>query len=119
MVWGWIVIAIFTMSVRLVMAEICSSILTSGGPYFWASKFARAKNSAFAAWFTGWFNLFGYIGHASGTVATPKTSFALKPKYAIGIYAAILIDQARQVLRMENQCFTVNTICQSLINAFG
>lgn len=65
MVWGWVVVAVFTMAVGLAMAEICSSIPTSGGPYFWASKLALTRNSAFAAWFTGWFNLLGCVDYGA------------------------------------------------------
>ncbi|KAF8321660.1 APC amino acid permease [Clavulina sp. PMI_390] len=110
MVWGWVVVSFFTMMVGLAMAEVCSSIPTSGGPYFWASKLAMDRTSAFAAWFTGWFNLLGQVAVTTGisyacanfiaTVATFKTSFVPHAKHVIGIYAAVLI-------------------VQGLINAFG
>ncbi|KZV82405.1 amino acid transporter, partial [Exidia glandulosa HHB12029] len=50
MVWGWVVVAFFTMMVGAAMAEICSSTPTSGGPYFWAAKLAPPKHAAFASW---------------------------------------------------------------------
>ena len=34
-VWGWILVACMTLTVGLSMAEIVSSLPTSGGPYFW------------------------------------------------------------------------------------
>ncbi|KAF9519895.1 hypothetical protein BS47DRAFT_1374938 [Hydnum rufescens UP504] len=103
MVWGWVVVGFFTTFVGLAMAEICSSIPTSGGPYFWASRLASERRSAFAAWFTGWFNLLGQVAVTTGisfacatfigTVATLKTNFVPRPKHIIGIYAAVLITQ--------------------------
>ena len=36
------------------MAEILSSIPTSGGPYFWAYMLAPQHNAPFFAWITGW-----------------------------------------------------------------
>ena len=37
------------------MAEILSSIPTSGGPYFWAYMLAPQQNAPFFAWITGWY----------------------------------------------------------------
>lgn len=61
MVGGWIVVSFFTMFVALSMAEIVSSIPSSGGPYHWASLLAAPQHSAFAAWVTGYFNLLGQV----------------------------------------------------------
>ena len=36
------------------MAEILSSIPTSGGPYFWAYMLAPQEKAPFFAWITGW-----------------------------------------------------------------
>jgi amino acid transporter len=42
------------MFVALGMAEVVSSIPSSGGPYFWAFMLAPHDHAAFAAWATGW-----------------------------------------------------------------
>lgn len=34
-VWGWVLIVGMTLSVALPMAEICSSLPTTGGVYYW------------------------------------------------------------------------------------
>lgn len=103
MVWGWVVVAFFTMMVGLAMAEICSSTPTSGGPYFWAAKLSPPKNAAFASWICGWFNLLGQVAVTTGisyacanflaTAASIGTSYEPSPKTVIGIYAGILITQ--------------------------
>ena len=48
------------------MAEILSSIPTSGGPYFWAYMLAPQAQAPFFAWITGWFNLLGQIAVTTG-----------------------------------------------------
>ncbi|KAF5319623.1 hypothetical protein D9619_008815 [Psilocybe cf. subviscida] len=114
MVWGWVVVACFTMLVGLAMAEIC-------GPYFWAAMLSRKQNAAFASWITGrlfslvkrslthfqmvegWFNLLGQVAVTTGisfacanfisTACTLGTSFEPTAKTTIGIYAAVLFTQ--------------------------
>lgn len=36
-VWGWVLIVAMTLSVALPMAEICSSLPTTGGVYYWCA----------------------------------------------------------------------------------
>jgi len=103
MVWGWIIVAFFTMLVGLAMAEVCSAHPTSGGPYFWAAMLAKQKDAAFASWITGWFNLLGQVAVTTGisfacatfisTLATFNTDFVPTAKTTIGIYAAVLVAQ--------------------------
>ncbi|TFK38346.1 APC amino acid permease [Crucibulum laeve] len=103
MVWGWVIVAFFTMLVGLAMAEVCSAHPTSGGPYFWAAMLSRRENAALASWITGWFNLLGQVAVTTGisfacanfvsTACTLKTSFVPTPNTTIGIYAAVLFTQ--------------------------
>ncbi|KDR72856.1 hypothetical protein GALMADRAFT_252160 [Galerina marginata CBS 339.88] len=104
MVWGWVVVACFTMLVGLAMAEICSAHPTSGGPYFWAAMLSRRQNAPLASWITGWFNLLGQVAVTTGisfacanfisTACTlGNTGFVPTPKTTIGIYAAVLFSQ--------------------------
>lgn len=34
-VWGWVIVAFMTTFVGIAMAEVVSSLPSSGGPYFW------------------------------------------------------------------------------------
>src|ERR1044072_921257 len=52
MVWGWPVVGLFTLTVGLGMAEVCSSYPTAGGLYYWAAKLAHTNRPA-CAWRTG------------------------------------------------------------------
>lgn len=103
MVWGWIVVSIFTMLVGLAMAEVCSAHPTSGGPYFWAAMLSKPQHAAMASWICGWFNLLGQVAVTTGisfacasflsTVCTFKTDFVPTSKTQIGVYAAVLVAQ--------------------------
>ena len=64
-VWGWPIVGLFTLTVGLAMAEVCSSFPTAGGLYYWSAKLAR-KNGPAWSWFTGWFNFLGQVAVTAG-----------------------------------------------------
>ena len=45
-VWGWPIVGLFTLTVGLAMAEVCSSFPTAGGLYYWSAKLARRNGPA-------------------------------------------------------------------------
>src|SRR5690349_23140315 len=55
--WSWPIIAAFIMIIGFTMSELVSSMPTSGGIYYWASKLGGPM----AGFFTGWLNLIGLI----------------------------------------------------------
>ncbi len=59
MIWGWIIVSLFTLFVGFSMAEICSAYPISGGPYYWAGILVPQRHRSLVSWFTGWFNLIG------------------------------------------------------------
>lgn len=61
MVWGWIVVSLFTLCIGLGMAEICSAFPTAGGLYCWTAVLVPERHKAMVSWFTGWFNLMGQL----------------------------------------------------------
>jgi amino acid transporter len=61
-VWGWVLVSVFTTLVAMAMAEIASSMPTAGALYFWASRLGGPA----WGWFTGWFNLVGQISVIAG-----------------------------------------------------
>lgn len=61
MVWGWLVAMIGIQCVAASMAELCSSMPTSGGLYYASAVLAGPKWGPFAAWITGWSNWLGQI----------------------------------------------------------
>jgi amino acid transporter len=56
MTWGWIIAMIGIQSVAMSMAELCSSMPTSGGLYYASAVLAPPEWGPFAAWITGWSN---------------------------------------------------------------
>lgn len=61
MLWGWLVAMVGIQCVALGMAEICSSMPTSGGLYYAAAVLAPPGWGPIAAWITGWSNWMGQI----------------------------------------------------------
>lgn len=55
MVYGWLIVGVFTLFVGAAMAEICSAFPTSGGLYYWSSQLAGQRWGPFASWMTGWY----------------------------------------------------------------
>ncbi|CAH0055582.1 unnamed protein product [Clonostachys solani] len=54
--WGWIISVLFILCIAASMAELSSSMPTSGGLYYAAAVLAGPKYGPFAAWITGWSN---------------------------------------------------------------
>ncbi|CAG9948177.1 unnamed protein product [Clonostachys rosea f. rosea IK726] len=54
--WGWIISVIFILCIAASMAELSSSMPTSGGLYYAAAVLAGPKYGPLAAWITGWSN---------------------------------------------------------------
>ncbi|OJD33843.1 amino acid permease [Diplodia corticola] len=61
MTWGWIVAMIGIQCVASSMAELCSSMPTSGGLYYAAAVLAPSGWGPLAAWVTGWSNWLGQV----------------------------------------------------------
>ncbi|KAH8678333.1 amino acid transporter-like protein [Xylariales sp. PMI_506] len=56
MTWGWLISAFFILCVAASMAELCSSMPTSGGLYYASAVLAPPGWGPLAAWLTGWSN---------------------------------------------------------------
>lgn len=56
MTWGWMVAMVGIQAVATSMAELCSSMPTSGGLYYAAAVLAPEGWGPLAAWITGWSN---------------------------------------------------------------
>jgi amino acid transporter len=75
---GWPVISCLILCVAFSMSELASSMPTSGGIYYWASKLGGPG----WGWFTGWFNLLGLIA----CVASVDYAAASFLQYLLGLY---------------------------------
>ncbi|KAK7542424.1 amino acid permease-domain-containing protein [Phyllosticta citribraziliensis] len=61
MTWGWLIAMVGIQSVAFSMAELCSSMPTSGGLYYAAAVLAPPGWGPLAAWVTGWSNWLAQI----------------------------------------------------------
>jgi amino acid transporter len=96
MAFGWPLVAIFTMTVALSMAELASSVPTSGAMYHWACRLGG--NSW--GWFTAWFNIAGQLAAIAGIdygaalFVTPLIGLPPATASLLAVYAAILVSHA-------------------------
>lgn len=72
MVWGWLIAMMFIQCVAMGMAEIASSMPTSGGLYYASAVLAPPGWGPLAAWVTGWSNWLGQV------TAAPSVDYARK-----------------------------------------
>ncbi|EQC53001.1 hypothetical protein SJAG_06598 [Schizosaccharomyces japonicus yFS275] len=61
MVWGWLLAMVFVDCLAAALAELCSSMPTSGGLYYSASVLAPKGWGPLASWITGWSNYLGQL----------------------------------------------------------
>ncbi|KAF2681838.1 amino acid transporter [Lentithecium fluviatile CBS 122367] len=71
MTWGWIVAMIGIQCVACSMAELCSSMPTSGGLYYASAVLAPPGWGPFAAWITGWSNWLAQV------TAAPSVNYGI------------------------------------------
>ena len=79
MIWGWLIAMIFIQCVAMSMAELCSSMPTSGGLYYAAAVLAPPGWGPLAAWLTGWSN---WLGQVTGA---PSVDYALSAMILAGV----------------------------------
>ncbi|KAJ9627288.1 GABA/polyamine transporter [Taxawa tesnikishii (nom. ined.)] len=96
MTWGWLIAMIGIQSVAMSMAELCSSMPTSGGLYYASAVLAPPGWGPFAAWITGWSNWLGQITGAPsvnyGTAAMILAAASIQnPNYVPTNYQTFLL----------------------------
>ncbi|KAG7087790.1 hypothetical protein E1B28_013731 [Marasmius oreades] len=60
MLWGFVLVSCFSLTVALSLAEICAKYPTSGGAYYWSYRLATPKRRLLLSWINGWATLVGY-----------------------------------------------------------
>ncbi|KAI5457082.1 amino acid/polyamine transporter I [Mariannaea sp. PMI_226] len=107
--WGWIVSVIFILCVAMSMAELASSMPTSGGLYYAATVLAGPKYGPFAAWVTGWAN---WLVQVTGA---PSVSFG-----CAGMILAVASIKNPSYIPTDWQTFLLTTllmILQSILSS--
>ena len=119
MAFGWPLVSLFTLAVAVSMAELASSMPTSGAMYHWACLLGGKG----WGWFTAWFNIVGQLAALAGIdygcalFVTPLTGLAPTPANVLIVYAAILLSHAvinhvgiRLVARLNDFSVTVHVV---------
>src|SRR5437773_8263347 len=119
MAFGWPLVATFTMTVALSMAELASAVPTSGAMYHWA---CRLGGNGWG-WFTAWFNIAGQLAAIAGIdygaalFVTPVVGLPMTTTNILTIYAGILLSHAvinhfgiRLVARLNDFSVTVHVV---------
>ncbi|CDW80760.1 amino acid transporter [Stylonychia lemnae] len=96
MLFGWILVSIFTMIVASSMAEICSTYPVTGSVYYWSGALANYKWSPIASYLCGWFNFLGNLANNA------SFSFGLA-KFLSGIFA--LSIESKDAFSVHTQIF--------------
>ena len=96
MAFGWPLVSVFTLAVALSMAELASSMPTSGSMYHWACRLGGKG----WGWFTAWFNIVGQLATLAGIdygcalFVTPLAGLPTTTGNVLTIYAAVLLSHA-------------------------
>lgn len=119
MAFGWPLVALFTMAVALSIAELASSVPTSGAMYHWSSLLG---GNAWG-WFTAWFNIAGQLAAIAGIdygaalFVTPLLGVPMTTTNILTGYACILLSHAlinhvgiRVVSRLNDLSVTVHVV---------
>ncbi|KAH6879363.1 amino acid transporter [Coprinopsis sp. MPI-PUGE-AT-0042] len=59
MIWGYIMVAIFSQPLALSLAEICSKYPTSAGAYYWCFRLSSPRKRRLSSWINGWLTMVG------------------------------------------------------------
>src|SRR4029077_5501160 len=119
MAFGWPLVSVFTLTVALSMAELSSSMPTSGAMYHWACRLGGKG----WGWFTAWFNIIGQLATLAGIdygcalFVTPLAGLPTAPGNVLIVYAGVLSSPAlinhfgiRLVARLNDLSVTVHVV---------
>jgi amino acid transporter len=122
MTWGWLVAMIGIQSVAASMAELCSSMPTSGGLYYASAVLAPPGWGPLAAWITGWSNWMGQVTGAPsvnyGTAAmTLAAASIVHPSFTPQNYQVYLLTVLLMLIHACMASLPTKTIAR--VNSFG
>ena len=119
MAFGWPLVSLFTLAVALSMAELASSMPTSGAMYHWACRLGGKG----WGWFTAWFNIVGQLAALAGIdygcalFVTPLAGLPTTTGNVLIVYAGVLLSHAlinhvgiRLVARLNDLSVAVHVV---------
>ncbi|KAJ7161161.1 amino acid transporter [Mycena filopes] len=57
--WGWVVVSFFTLTLACSLGEICAKYPTSAGAYYWCFRLASPRRQLLLSWINGWLTMVG------------------------------------------------------------
>ena len=119
MAFGWPLVSLFTLAVAVSMAELASSMPTSGAMYHWACRLGGKS----WGWFTAWFNIVGQLAALAGIdygcalFVTPLAGLPTTTGNVLIVYGAVLLSHAvinhvgiRLVARLNDLSVAVHVV---------
>lgn len=67
MIWGWLAVCLFSLTVAYSMAEMCSAYPVAGGQYSWVAILAPQRWARGLSYVCGWFMLIGILAMGNPT----------------------------------------------------
>lgn len=97
LVWGYIIVSVFTMIVAVCLAEIGAVFPLAGGPLSWSYQLSSPRYRALTSWYTGYFNIFAQIAFAAsasfqGTVMILGMSTLKNPEFMPDRFVYVLVS---------------------------
>ncbi|CAO3589861.1 unnamed protein product [Absidia cylindrospora] len=78
-IWGWVLVSLFTFAVGLSLSEICSAYPVTGGLYIWVARLAPTEYVPLACWITGYCNWLGLtVAITSADLGLAQFLFSLR-----------------------------------------
>jgi amino acid transporter len=116
---GWPLVSVFTLTVAASMAELASSMPTSGAMYHWGCRLGGKG----WGWLTAWFNIIGQLATLAGIdygcalFVTPLIGVPTTTGNVLIVYAVVLVSHAvinhvgiRLVARLNDLSVTVHVV---------
>ncbi|KAI8378738.1 amino acid permease-domain-containing protein [Choanephora cucurbitarum] len=127
-IWGWVLVSIFTFGVGLSLAEICSAYPITGGLYIWVSKLAPPEWVPIMCWLTGWCNWLGLVIAITSTdiglsqfissmvkINNPENSPSIYWEYGIFIVIAVVHGLINSISVRYNGFFNQTSLYWHLV----
>ncbi|CEG68328.1 hypothetical protein RMATCC62417_04617 [Rhizopus microsporus] len=101
-IWGYLLVALLTLTIGSSLAEICSAFPTTGGLYFWTAQLSDSEWVPFMCWIVGYFNWLSLsvaisaadLGMAQflvSAISVTRPDFESTPAIDYAVFIAILI----------------------------
>lgn len=122
MLYGWVLVAFFSICVVLSLSEIISKYPTAGGVYHFSALLSNEHYSLLSSWYTGWFLLLGNWTYAVSVMFAGSqfilSIFGLKDAYfvqdvflVIGVYFVLLTVCGLINFKFSNYLERINKMC--------